>query len=117
MRSMTSKLSGNLTGASMDPLQAISIIIKVILSHFEPGNPGNPVGQANKIGENVSLTYWVPWVPRLEMAGYDPHDDLFDLYRVRGGFPVSFRVFIFQFDDPEHHGNIPMVPLGGEHGS
>ena len=51
------------------------------------------------------------------MAGYDPHDDLFDLYRVRGGFPVSFRVFIFQFDDPEHHGNIPMVPLGGEHGS
>ena len=91
--------------------------MRVISCHFQPGNPGNPVGQANIFTYFVSLTYWVPWVPRLEMAGYDPHDDLFDLYRVHGGFPVSFRVFIFQFDDPEHHGNIPMVPLGGEHGS
>ena len=42
--SMTSKLSGTLTGASTNPLQTISIIIKVISSHFDPGNPGNPVG-------------------------------------------------------------------------
>ena len=29
---------------STDPLVAISIIIMVISRHFEPGNPGNPVG-------------------------------------------------------------------------
>ena len=78
MRSINSKLSENLRGALTDPLQAISIIIRVISNHLKPGNPGNPVGQANKIGQNVSLTYWVPWVPRLEMAGYGHHDDLYD---------------------------------------
>ena len=77
--SKTSKFSGNLPGASMDPLKAISIIFKVISSHFEPGNPGNPVGQANILTYFVRLTYWVPWVPRFKMARYDPHDDLYDL--------------------------------------
>ena len=55
----------------MDPLKAISIIFKVISSHFEPGNPGNPVGQANILTYFVRLTYWVPWVPRLKMESYD----------------------------------------------
>ena len=44
MRSMTSKLSETLKGASTDPLEAISMITEVISSHFDPGNPGNPVG-------------------------------------------------------------------------
>ena len=42
--SMTYKHSGTLTGASTTPIQTISIIIMVISRHFEPGNPGNPVG-------------------------------------------------------------------------
>ena len=68
---MTSKLSETLQGPSTDPLEAISMITEVISSHFDPGNPGNPVGQFNKMGQNVSLTYWDPWVPRLLMGVYD----------------------------------------------
>ena len=49
MRSMTSKLSETLKGPSTDPMEAISMITKVISSHFEPGNPGNP---------GVRLTFW-----------------------------------------------------------
>ena len=41
---MTSKLSETLKGAPTDPLEAISMITEVISSHFDPGNPGNPVG-------------------------------------------------------------------------
>ena len=86
---MTSILSGTLSGDSTTPLQTISIIIRVILSHFKPGNPGNPVGQANKIGQNVRLTYWVPWVPRLKMEGYD----LETIYMGTEGPTWAFFVF------------------------
>ena len=44
---------------------------QVRISHFKPGYPGYPRGQATKIGQNGSLTYWVPWVPRLEKRYYD----------------------------------------------
>ena len=42
--SMTYKHSGTLTGASTDPLQTISIIIRVISIHFNVGSLGSLLG-------------------------------------------------------------------------